>query len=170
VLSVCVQDGPLEYALKDMTVQDVNLKAVSFEHPDRLERALVLMRAYYEHDGLKFDSLRQQRALEAMLREDRGRAWLATNRGEVVGYAVVVFTFSLEYGGLEAELDELFLAPEARGHGVGRAVMNLVLHEVHALGAVVVTLETEAENEPARMFYRRLGFSDSERRLMRLEL
>lgn len=153
-----------------MTLRDVQIKAIGLEHPGALERTLELMRAYYEHDGLKFDPPRQRQALEEMLRQDRGRAWLALNGAEVVGYAVVVFSFSLEYGGLEAELDELSLKPEARGHGIGRAVTKLVLDELRAIGAAVVTLETEADNQAARAFYSRLGFADSERRLMRLEL
>lgn len=153
-----------------MSAQDIHFEAVSLEHPDTFERMLGPMRDYYGFDGLEFNPERQQGALEAMLREDRGRAWLVLNGAEVVGYAVVVFSFSLEYGGLEVELDEFFLRPEARGQGIGRAAMNLVLGEVAALGAVVVRLETEAENEDARAFYRRLGFRDLERRLMRLEV
>jgi ribosomal protein S18 acetylase RimI-like enzyme len=124
---------------------------------------------YYAHDGLPFDAARVAQALEDMMHANRGRAWLVRVDGTIAGYAIVVWSYSLEYGGIEAVLDELYLQPEARGTGLGRELMEHVVHEAKNAGAVVLRLETEPENGAARAFYTKLGFQTLERQLMKLE-
>lgn len=147
----------------------MRLEAVTI---NKLEAVLALMQRYYAFDHLEFDVPKQHHALERMLREDRGRTWLVhlDSHAEPVGYAVIVYSYSIEYAGLAAELDELYLEPVARGLGVGCQIMQAVLNELRALEVVVITLETEPDNESARAFYRRLGFQDLERKMMRLML
>ena len=93
-------------------------------------------------------------------------AWRLRADGADVGYAVIVWSYSLEYGGLEAVLDELYLAPAARGSGLGRELMQHVTQAARDAGAVVLRLETERDNESARAFYTRLGFETLDRVLL----
>ncbi|MFC9329817.1 GNAT family N-acetyltransferase [Kitasatospora sp. NPDC057015] len=58
-----------------------------------------------------------------------------------------------------AEIGGLFVAPEAQGHGVGRA---LVGHAAARHGAL--TLEVYERNTAARGFYARMGFTEQSRR------
>jgi ribosomal protein S18 acetylase RimI-like enzyme len=124
---------------------------------------------YYAHDDIPFDASRVAAALENMMRVDRGRAWLVRVDGALVGYAIVVWSYSIEYGGIEAVLDELYLSPQARGSGLGRSVMEHIVREAKNAGAVVLRLETEAENSAARAFYAKLGFEALDRQIMKLE-
>jgi ribosomal protein S18 acetylase RimI-like enzyme len=135
-----------------------------------LEPCLELMRAYYEFDGIEFDLTRARRALEQMIREDHGRAWMVQLEGKTAGYVVVLYGFSLEYGGRVLEVDELFVSAEFRGHGLGRAILGFVEAQARELGAVVLTLETEPDNENAQAFYGRHGFTKLERQPMRKRL
>jgi diamine N-acetyltransferase len=135
-----------------------------------LEPCLELMRAYYEFDGIDFDPARARSALEQLIREDHGRAWIVQLEGEPAGYVVILWGFSLEYGGRVLEVDELFVCAEFRGHGLGHAVLEFVETQARALGAVLLTLETEPDNEPAQAFYGRHGFSKLERHVMRKQL
>jgi diamine N-acetyltransferase len=128
------------------------------------------MRAYYEFDGIEFDPTRARRALEQMIREDHGRAWMVQLEGKTAGYVVVLYGFSLEYGGRVLEVDELFVSAEFRGHGLGRAILGFVEAQARELGAVVLTLETEPDNENAQAFYGRHGFTKLERQPMRKRL
>ena len=132
-----------------------------------LEPCLDLMRAYYEFDGIEFDPTRARWAFEQMIRENHGRAWTIHLEGQVAGYFVILYGFSLEYGGRVLEIDELFIRSEWRGHGLGRAVLEFVETQAHEVGAVLLTLETEADNENAQAFYARHGFTILERQLMR---
>jgi ribosomal protein S18 acetylase RimI-like enzyme len=137
---------------------------------NNLEPCLDLMRAYSEFDGIEFDLTRARRALEQMIREDHGRAWMVELEGQVAGYVIVLYGFSLEYGGRVLEIDELFIRTEFRGHGLGRAILEFVEAEARDFGAILLTLETESENENAQAFYDKHGFTKLERRLMRKRL
>ncbi len=148
----------------------MTLKPVRSEDTLSLETLLSLMAAYYAHDHILFDLEKAQVAVLRMLKGAHGRAWLALEAERPVGYAVLVWSYSLEYGGRASELDELYLIPEARGRGVGRTVMLELLQTCRDEGVVLLRLETEPENESARAFYASLGFSDVPRRFMQLRL
>ena len=75
--------------------------------------------------------------------------WLAESGGVVVGYADLTPTW----------LDGLYVAPDAQGHGVGTALVDLAKSlRPDGLGLWVFEV-----NEPARAFYRRHGFVELER-------
>jgi diamine N-acetyltransferase len=135
-----------------------------------LELCLALMRAYYEFDGIEFDPPRARRALEQMIRENHGQAWMVELERQPAGYVIVLFGFSLEYGGRVLEIDELFIQTEFRGLGLGKAILEFVGAQAHEIGAVLLTLETESDNENAQAFYGKHGFTKLERRLMRKRL
>jgi ribosomal protein S18 acetylase RimI-like enzyme len=74
--------------------------------------------------------------------------------GEVVGLATAE---PVEWS-RRVEVEYFFVAPAARGRGVGRALMESVVGFARAAGAPLVWLETQNVNYPAVQFYRRLGF------------
>jgi GNAT superfamily N-acetyltransferase len=62
--------------------------------------------------------------------------------------------------GLErAELKRMFVKPEARGRGVGRALLEALLEEARALGAAQAVLETGVRQTAALALYVRAGFT-----------
>ncbi|MDH6678092.1 putative acetyltransferase [Rhodococcus sp. LBL1] len=63
-------------------------------------------------------------------------------------------------GLIDSEIGGLFVAPEAQGQGIGRA---LVEHAAAMRGAV--TLEVYERNRSARRFYERMGFVEIRRRI-----
>lgn len=72
------------------------------------------------------------------------------------GYAVVTWGYSLESGGRDALLDEIFV--EERGRGVGGAALDAVLADLRRRGLPRIFLETERRNRRVRRFYTRHGF------------
>jgi ribosomal protein S18 acetylase RimI-like enzyme len=125
-----------------------------------------MVRAYYAEDGLAFDEARQGAALAAMLAGDPlCLAWLVRVADATVGYVVVTLGFSLESGGRDGVIDELFVAPAMRGRGIGAKVLALIEQEARARGLQRLYLEVGHGN-PARGLYRRAGFVDHQRYLM----
>ena len=125
-----------------------------------------LVRAYYAEDGLSFDERRQLAALARLVDgEALARGWLVRLGGRVVGYIVLTWSFSVESGGLDGYIDELFLAPEVRGRGLGSRVLALAELEARRLGLLRLYLEVEHGNR-ALSLYRRAGFVDHHRYLM----
>jgi GNAT superfamily N-acetyltransferase len=116
---------------------------------------LGLIRDFYRVDGHVFNESRLRPALEPLLDDDRfGVVWLIGQ--PVGGYAIVTWSYSLESGGREALLDEIYVADP--GHGLGSAAMRAILDDVAARGVGKMFLETELRNARARDFYTRAGF------------
>lgn len=89
--------------------------------------------------------------------------WLSDgDAGE--GYAVVTWGWSIESGGQDALLDEIYTTPT--GRGLGAALMTALLDDITGRGITTVFLETETPNEGARRFYRRFGFVEDDSRWM----
>ena len=58
-------------------------------------------------------------------------------------------------------LYDVFTVPAVRGQGLGRLLCGLLLENAAAAGARVAYLQVEADNQPARAIYRRMGFADA---------
>lgn len=59
----------------------------------------------------------------------------------------------------------LYTRPDARRHGVARALMRAIADVLRAEGRRYVVLNVDTPNEGARAFYERLGFADAARTL-----
>lgn len=126
--------------------------------PADLDLVLGLCEEFCAVDGHPFDATTYRTALAPLLGPDGpGRVWIV---GDGDGYVVVTWGWSLESGGLDALVDEIYVRPQ--GEGLGRAAMEAILPELADLGARRVFLETERPNEGARRLYRRLGFAEED--------
>lgn len=118
---------------------------------------LELIAEFYEIDGHPFVFETVRTGLGPLLDSDRyGMVLVADDGDGVIGYAAVVWSYSIESGGPDALLDEIYV--RRRGAGVGRRLMERIFEEVRARGMRRIFLETEPSNERGRSFYRRLGF------------
>jgi ribosomal protein S18 acetylase RimI-like enzyme len=55
-------------------------------------------------------------------------------------------------------IHDLFVIEAARRHGVGRRLMDAVIHELEALGAPRIVLSTMVRNEAAQRLFAAVGF------------
>jgi ribosomal protein S18 acetylase RimI-like enzyme len=78
------------------------------------------------------------------------------------GLALLRFRASLWTDGLECYLAELYVVPDRRGQGLGRALMNAVIELARAEGADYMELNTGEDDVAARALYESLGFSNRE--------
>lgn len=74
----------------------------------------------------------------------------------IVGFAVVS-AVTVVYP-VEAELESIAVAPEWKGQGVGRALMQDVLWWAESVGAGELRLEVRVSNVVARKLYEGIGF------------
>jgi ribosomal protein S18 acetylase RimI-like enzyme len=121
------------------------------------------------------------RLLDAFNREfgepTPGAAWLAERLGRLIGdgdtvvlvagdgpdgVAVLRLRRSLWGEGLECYLAELYVAPERRRRGLGRALLEAALVSARERGAEYIDLNTAETDVAARALYERLGFSNNE--------
>ena len=80
------------------------------------------------------------------------------------GVAVLRLRPSIWTSGLECYLAELYVAPERRGEGLGRALMELAIEEARRAGADYMDLGTSEDDVAARGLYESLGFTNREGR------
>jgi len=73
---------------------------------------------------------------------------------------VTVYVFSLEYQGLTAEIDELFVLPQYRRAGLGARLLSMAEETFRRGGCTVAFLQIGRDNEAARAFYRGHGYAD----------
>lgn len=120
---------------------------------------LEFMQGYYAFEGINYVEDTATQALTRLISSDQfGRVWLIRLQGRAVGYIVLTFGYSLEMGGRDAFIDELFLIEAERGKGVGKRVMELIQAEAGRLGIHALHLEVSRENERAQRVYSAAGF------------
>jgi N6-L-threonylcarbamoyladenine synthase/ribosomal-protein-alanine N-acetyltransferase len=61
-------------------------------------------------------------------------------------------------GATEGDIQTIAVADSARGHGLGRTLMQALISEARKRGARLVFLEVRADNPDAQRLYERLGF------------
>jgi ribosomal protein S18 acetylase RimI-like enzyme len=98
-------------------------------------------------------------------------ALVARDGGRPIGYAFVDVRDGADdtwpYGPRMAELVTLSVAPDARGGGVGTALMDAVDAELARRGVGDLEMFVMAGNDRARAFYERRGFRVGEHLLFR---
>jgi GNAT superfamily N-acetyltransferase len=139
--------------------------APSFRLAEESDTAALLqfMRAYYAFDGHGFDEEKARVALSALLGDGNlGRVWLVLDGKAPVGYVVIAFSYSLEWLGRDAFVDEFYLIEQYRGRGWGRATMAFVEEAARSLDVRALHLEVVRQNAAALQVYRKLGYKDRE--------
>jgi ribosomal protein S18 acetylase RimI-like enzyme len=84
--------------------------------------------------------------------------------GDDAGLAVLRFRPGLWSTALECYLAELYVVPERRGQGLGRALMDAAIELARQEGADHMELNTSEDDVAARALYERLGFTNREGR------
>ena len=132
---------------------------------------LELVQEFHEFEELAFDSTRDRKVLEEIISTPSiGRIWLICESGQAIGYVIVTFGYSLEFRGREACIDELYLRPAYRRHGIGSKTLQFVESQCRSLGVNCLNLEVDRDNAAAQSVYRKSGFSDRGYCLMTKEI
>jgi len=105
------------------------------------------------------DAARQRRGLARLMTQGGDRLVLVAERaGSVVGMATAQALISTAEGGPALLLEDVVVRPEARGQGVGRALLAGLEAWGLGLGATRAQLLADRDNAPAQNFYRACGF------------
>jgi ribosomal protein S18 acetylase RimI-like enzyme len=88
-----------------------------------------------------------------------GAVWLIGPKMSPVGYVAVGLGWSIELGGPDAFVDELFIREAVRGRGMGAQALDALAVEMGKRGVVALHLEVANDNTRALSFYARRGFS-----------
>jgi GNAT superfamily N-acetyltransferase len=138
--------------------------AVVAEHD--LPELMLLMRAYldfYEANPPDDAMLALSRSLLAEP-DLEGVQFIARDGEErPIGFASLFWTWTTTRGGRLGVMNDLFVAPEARGSGAAEALIEACRERCAQRGAVALTWQTAVDNHRAQALYDRIGGERSDR-------
>ena len=120
---------------------------------------LRLIKALAEYEKLSHEVVATQGALEQTLFGDRPAAevLLAEQGGRAVGFALFFQNYSTFLGKPGIYLEDLFVEPASRGHGLGKQLLQAIARLAVERGCGRFEWAVLDWNEPAIGFYKSLG-------------
>ena len=92
-----------------------------------------------------------------------GVAYLIGPARAPIGYIVISFGWSLELGGMDGFVDEVYIRPGVRGRGIATEVLRSLPKALAGAGLMALHLEVDTADEKAQALYQRSGFRTRER-------
>lgn len=140
------------------------MSALRLATMDDLERLTNLVAGFHTESGIEQDATTRHGALVPLLEgSPHGAIWMIGPRSAPVGYIAVSFGWSIEFGGLDAFVDEFYVRDRVRGRGMGSEAMMALARALAGQGITAMNLEVDTDNERARTLYERIGFSSRDR-------
>lgn len=124
-----------------------------------LERVLSLVTQFHAEEDITLSDAQRHDGIAPLLDgSPYGAVYLIGPKRAPIGYVAITFTWSIEFGGLNAILDEVFLKPAVRGRGIATEVLIALSARLFEAGICTIDLEVDSENAAARKLYTRAGF------------
>lgn len=135
--------------------------------PDDAPELLRMCRDFHAEDGSPLDEAGEATIEHVAAGEPMAPAYMLEENGIIAGFFILTLGYSVENGGMDGFIDDIYLIPERRGRGLGRKAVTLAVEAAKEVGIRALLLEVEAHNGRAYELYRKMGFLDTERRLLR---
>lgn len=121
-----------------------------------LDRLSVMVQAFHGEAGIVTTPEHRDSAIRPLLEgSSLGAIWMIGPKMAPVGYVCVSFGWSIELGGLDATIDELWIREKVRGRGMGSEAVAALQAALSDAG--VKALHLEALGTATRI-YERAGF------------
>ncbi len=141
-------------------------------NPNDVPLLVDLMAEFYAEADYSLNRERAARAFGTILADERlGYVWIIQANERDVGHVVLTLKYAMEYGGIVACLDDLYVMPPWRNRGLSTAALLEVRNFCEAAGFRALTVEVSYNNAPAQTAYRRVGFIEAaDRQILALAL
>jgi len=129
-----------------------------------LQVLLPLVSAYHEWEGIELTKQARQESITVLLNDlSPGHVWLVEESARVIGYIILCVSYSIEFSGYDAFIDEFFIEEEYRGMGYGTYVLDTIKKEAEKPGIRALHLEVARDNNKARALYEKAGLQPREK-------
>lgn len=119
----------------------------------------------YQPDERGFDETFAQ-----VVRHPEAAVFVAVLGAKTLGYLALSYRPQIRLGGRAASIDELVVAADQRGGGIGSSLLQTALDHARSIGCRRVELQTNRARESyTRQFYVERGFTEVDSALLRLE-
>ncbi|WP_244512583.1 GNAT family N-acetyltransferase [Roseovarius nanhaiticus] len=135
------------------------MTALTLAKSDDIDRILPLIAAFHTEAGIALDEAMRRKAVEPLLAgSPHGAIYIAGPVRAPIGYAAISFGWSLEYGGLDGILDEIYIRPGVRGRGIGTEILSSLPRALAGAGLRTIHLEVARDDAKTRAFYEKMHF------------
>lgn len=139
------------------------MKSLHLASLDDTDKLLPLVAAFHAEREMGTDEAHQAAAVTPLLEgSPLGAIWLIGPRRAPVGYICVTFGWSLEFGGMDGIVDELYIRPAVRRRGMGFEALHGIAKAMSEAGLKALHLEANRSDIKLIDFYRRARFAPRE--------
>ncbi|MEC7298426.1 MAG: GNAT family N-acetyltransferase [Pseudomonadota bacterium] len=139
------------------------MTALHLAGPEDLPRLLPLVAAFHEEFGLPLDDDHRVQALAPLLDgSPYGAVWLMGPSRAPIGYIILTFGWSVEFGGMDGFVDELYVRPAVRRRGIATEVLEQLPKTLAETGLRALHLEVREDDDQTVKMYRRQLFKPRE--------
>ncbi|GFE51741.1 hypothetical protein So717_34940 [Roseobacter cerasinus] len=126
------------------------------EHADRLD---ALVAAFHAEHGIDLPEDARRAGLAPLLDgSPHGAAYLIGPPRAPIGYVVITFGWSVEFGGLDGFIDEIYIRPGVRGRGIASETLQSLPRALAGAGLKALHLEVDRTAEATQKLYTKAGF------------
>jgi len=143
------------------------LTQLTLATPEDIDRLLRLVADFHREEGVDQDETTRRAAIEPLLDgSPHGAIYLIGPTRAPIGYVAICFGWSIEFGGMDGFVDEIYIRPGVRGRGIGSEVLSSLPRALARAGLKALHLEVDRENAVTRKFYQKLLFTPRERYML----
>lgn len=136
------------------------MSALHLAKPADLERLSALVKGFDEEAELSRDEDQRRAALVPLLDGiPHGAIYLIGPARAPMGYVVVSFGWSLELGGMDGRIDQIYLRRAVRRRGIATEVLTTLPSALANAGVKALHLEIDRDNEAAMRLAARARFT-----------
>lgn len=118
-----------------------------------------LVEAFHTEAEIELDNEARRAGVAPLLDgSPYGAVYLIGPARAPIGHIIACFSWSVEMGGMDAILDEIYLRPAVRGRGIAFEALTGLAKTLSAAGIKAMWLEVDRGNERAQRLYSKAGF------------
>jgi GNAT superfamily N-acetyltransferase len=129
------------------------------------------MKEYYQIEKKEFDRANSISAIKLLFKHPEfGSLWMIKRGGISIGYFCLAYNYSLDIGGRDCFLDEIYIEEQHRRLGIGTLILEQISDFLRKNEFKGIHLLVYDFNAPAIHFYEKLGFIPEHGKFMTLNL
>jgi ribosomal protein S18 acetylase RimI-like enzyme len=141
--------------------------ALHLAKPADLTKLCEMVAAFHTEEGLSSTDESRQAGIAPLLQGiPHGAAYLIGPARSPIGYVIVTFGWSVEFGGMDGFIDEIYVRPAIRNRGIASEVLNDLPKALATAGLKALHLEVDRQSDAAQRLYARAGFKGRERYML----
>lgn len=127
------------------------------DHEKQLD---ALVAAYHREAAISLtDEARQNGVFPLLDGIPHGVIYLIGPARAPIGYIVISFGWSLEFGGMDGFIDEIYIRPGVRKRGIASEVLQSLPRALSGAGLKALHIEIDRTAQTGQTLYRKAGFT-----------